>query len=266
MNRQHRRHALLTSLACGATVVQAATQAGASERTVYRYLADASFRQELQALQDETIERGAARLTAAAPEALKVLLEMQGANMPPSVRRAAARDLWDLSQRHRDAITLEKRLHALESQAESQSGPRPCTIPDPAVPAVPDKAAQRPRRKRGTYLVLNALACGATLAQAAAKAGVSERTVRRRLADPIFRHQLQTLQAEMVQRAADLLLAGTLQATKTLIELLAPSTPASVRRAAARDVLELGLFLRQSVELQKRLKDLEVKAGWSLAA
>jgi hypothetical protein len=131
------------------------------------------------------------------------------------------------------------------------------------VPAVPDKA---PRRQRGTHLVLHALACGATLAQAAAKAGVSERTVRRRLADPIFRLQLQTLQAEMVQRAADLLLAGTMQATKTLIELLAPSTPASVRRAAARDVLELGLFLRQSVELQTRLKDLEVKAGWAAAA
>jgi DNA-binding NarL/FixJ family response regulator len=267
-NRQHRRQTLLTSLACGATVAQAATQAGVTERTVYRYLADDAFRQELQSLQDEAIQRGAARLTAAAPEALKVLLEMQGSTMPPSVRRAAARDLWDLSQRHRETITLEKRLQNLENYAHStqpdcQSAPVPASG---SVPATPPTATGRPRRKRATHLVLNALACGATIAQAAAKAKVSERTVYRRLEDHAFRQQLRTLQTEMTQRAAALLLAGTMQATKTLIELLAPSTPPSVRRAAARDVLELGLCLRQMVELENRVKELEVIAGVPVAA
>ena len=114
--------------------------------------------------------------------------------------------------------------------------------------------------------MLNALAAGATLAQAAAKAGVSERTVYRRLADPAFRQQLRALQAEMAQRAADLLLASTLQATKTLLDLLAPSTPASVRRAAARDIIELGLDLRQAVELEDRLNALEVRGGLRSAA
>jgi DNA-binding NarL/FixJ family response regulator len=267
-NRQHRRQALLTSLACGATVAQAAAQTGVTERTVYRYLADAAFRQELQSLQDEAIQRGAARLTAAAPEALKVLLEMQASSMPPSVRRAAARDVWDLSQRHRETITLEKRLQNLENYAQgTQPDCQNAPVPgNGSVSAAPASAPSRPRRKRGTHLLLNALACGATVAQAAAKARVSQRTVYRRLADHAFRQQLRSLQTEMTQRAAALLLAGTMQATKTLIELLAPSTPPSVRRAAARDVLELGLCLRQMVELENRVRELEVMAGVPVAA
>jgi hypothetical protein len=110
------------------------------------------------------------------------------------------------------------------------------------------------------------LACGASVAQAAAKAAVSTRTVYRRLADPEFREQLRTLQAEMTQRAADLLLAGTVQATRTLLDLLAPGTPAHVRRAAARDILELGLGLRQAAELEERLAAVETRVGVRLAS
>src|SRR5262249_15687032 len=100
-NQPQRRHQLAILLASAATVAQASAQAQVSERTVYRYLADPEFRQELQNLQVETVKCAAARLTAAVPDALKVLMESQDPSMPPSVRRAAARDLIDLSQRHR---------------------------------------------------------------------------------------------------------------------------------------------------------------------
>ena len=271
-NQPQRRHTLVTLLACGATVAQAAAQAHVSERTVYRYLADPEFRQQLQTLQAETVQCTAARLTAAAPEALKVLIESQAPSMPPSVRRAAARALMDLSRRHREAITLEKRLQALEQQQRQadtlpavQSRAPEKVSASQAAPPPPANPASRPRRKKAVYPLLNMLACGASVAQAAAKAKVSTRTVYRRLADPEFREQLRTLQAEMTQRAADLLLAGTVQATRTLLDLLAPTTPANIRRAAARDILELGLGLRQAVELEERLAVVEVGAGLRLA-
>ena len=274
-NRQQRQHFLLQLLACGATVAQAAVKARLSERTVYRYLAEDAFRRQLQNLQDETVQCSAARLTTAVPEALKVLMELQAPNMPASIRRAAARDLVQLSQRHRETITLEKRLSALENcQRNAQANPpTPPLDPAAARASAPGatapsaaKDAGRPRRQRGTHALVNALACGATVAQAATKAGVSQRTAYRRLAEADFRQRLQTLQAEMTQRAADLLLASTVQATKTLLDLLAATTPPRVRGAAARDILELGLGLRQAAEMETRLTNLEIDVAFRSAA
>src|SRR5262245_66660668 len=99
-NRQERQQTLVRTMACGATVAVAAKQAGITERTAYRYLADPAVRQELDALQDETNQRAAARLQSAAPQALKNLLEAQNSDAPASVRRVAARRLLELSQRY----------------------------------------------------------------------------------------------------------------------------------------------------------------------
>jgi transposase len=271
-NRQQRRQSLLTILACGATVAQAAQQTGISERTVYRYLAKPAFRRELEARQDETAQRTAARLLAAAPQALKTLIEVQNSSASPGVRRAAARDVLELSQRHRETITLEKRLTALETQAAAETtqagdagsdahdaststGAQTLKFPTPSAP--PSR-----RRLRGTHALLHALAAGATIAKAAAHANVSECTVYRRLADADFCKRLEALQAEMVQRNADLLLTASLQACQTLVDLLAPTVPISVRRAAARDILDPSLSLRQNVEMEKRLAVVEARA-WS---
>src|SRR5256714_587686 len=95
------------------------------------------------------------------------------------------------------------------------------------------------RKQHYVPILVTALAKGATVPQAAAQAGVSERTVYRRLADPAFRARIETLRAEMVQRAAALLIAAAIHAAKTLIDLQASATPAAVRRRAARDILEL---------------------------
>ena len=93
--------------------------------------------------------------------------------------------------------------------------------------------------------MLLALACGATVTQAASKANLSERTVYRRLQDPAFHQRIEALRADMVQRAAALLIAATLLAAKTLVDLQAATTPASVRRRAARDIIELSQKLRR---------------------
>src|SRR5262245_6372003 len=243
---------LITALAKGATVAQAAAQAGVSERTVYRRLGEQAFQDQIEALQDEMLQRAVAMLTAAAQEGIRSLVDLQNESTPPAVRRSAARDILEMGMRLRVAAELEKRLIALENRSADAEGPFAPASPTPAASTPPSKG-----RKRGNPTLLMALACGASVAQAAAKAGISERTAYRRLTDPAFRARIETLRAEMVQRAAALLIAAAVHAAKTLIDLQAAATPASVRRRAARDILELSERLRHATILEKRLAALE---------
>jgi hypothetical protein len=108
--------------------------------------------------------------------------------------------------------------------------------------------------------LLQALACGATVENAARKAGVSERTAYRRLDDQAFQHQLDGLKAEMVQRSARMLTGAGMGAVKTLVDLQNDaSVPAGVRRRSARDVLEMGLKYREAAELEQRLAAVEAR-------
>jgi hypothetical protein len=113
-----------------------------------------------------------------------------------------------------------------------------------------------PRKKNDTPLLL-ALACGATVEQAARQAGLTARTVYRRLEDPAFRRKVQRLRCEIVQRTAGTLTAAATEAVKTLLELLKGNSPAAVRLGAARSVLEIGMKVREVAELEERLTALE---------
>jgi hypothetical protein len=109
--------------------------------------------------------------------------------------------------------------------------------------------------------LLKALAIGATVESAARKAEVSERTVYRRLADSKFRWRLTSLRNEMVERTAGMLTGGGLSAVKTLVDLQQDAAVnAHVRRRAARDVLELGIKLRETADLEQRIAALEERA------
>jgi hypothetical protein len=99
-------------------------------------------------------------------------------------------------------------------------------------------------RKTIDDLLLAALSCGAAVPQAAHQAGVSPRTVYRRLADPAFQDHLKAARAELLRRTGGMLTAGALEAVKTLFELQKASAPPSVRLGAARAVVELGLKVR----------------------
>jgi hypothetical protein len=92
---------------------------------------------------------------------------------------------------------------------------------------------------------------------AANKAGLSRRTVYRRLADPDFRAQVTEVRAEMVRRAAGMVSAAGLGAAKTLTALQESATSESVRLGAARATIELGCKLRETVEWTERLAALE---------
>ena len=112
-------------------------------------------------------------------------------------------------------------------------------------------------RKKAEEQLLMTLACGATVEQAAAKCRISERTVYRRLEDPVFCQRLQEVIAGMVKRTAGMLTASGGEASKTFLALLKEPTPPATRHAAARSIIELGVKTRETVDLEQRIAALE---------
>ena len=110
-------------------------------------------------------------------------------------------------------------------------------------------------------MLLTALVSGSTAAEAAAVAGVGERTVRRRIADPTFAERVDAARAEMVEAALARLSSGAITAVDTLRSLMSPEGPPSVRLGAAKAFLEYGIRLRAEQELCERLKAVEVHLG-----
>ena len=117
--------------------------------------------------------------------------------------------------------------------------------------------AENGRRKRDDILAL-ALAAGQTLRDAAATAGIGERTATRRWADPEFRRYVADLRYEMTERALGKLADGMAEAGQVLRALLQAERE-SVRLGACRAILELGVKLREAVELERRLAALEAR-------
>jgi hypothetical protein len=102
-----------------------------------------------------------------------------------------------------------------------------------------------------------ALACGATVENAAASAGVSPATVYRRRKDAEFQQELRNTKADMAARTTSMLTAAGGEAVKTLLRLLKDSMPPAIQLGAARAVLELGGRFRELSELEERMAVLE---------
>lgn len=120
-------------------------------------------------------------------------------------------------------------------------------------------AMQRTGRRRADDGLVLALACGATIENAARQAGVSEMTVFRRLREPEFQAKIQAAKHEMVERTARMLSAAALESVKTLLDLQGKNQPASVRHSAARTIIEFGVRLRENAELFERVAALEAQ-------
>lgn len=116
--------------------------------------------------------------------------------------------------------------------------------------------AQKGRRNADEQLLI-ALACGSTVENAAKKAGIAESTVYRRLRDQEFQQRLDEVRRDMVERASSMLTAAAMEAVRALVELLGKDSPPATRLGAARAVLEIGLRMREAVDLEQRLHDLE---------
>ena len=110
-------------------------------------------------------------------------------------------------------------------------------------------------------IAIEALADGATLADAAAAADVSLRTLRRWRADPMFAVELRQATAARFADASRVLAGGAERAARCLLVLVDDDdAPAHVRVSAATAVLR---FTRESIELDDlcdRLARLEAAA------
>jgi lambda repressor-like predicted transcriptional regulator len=106
--------------------------------------------------------------------------------------------------------------------------------------------------------VVAELAAGSTVAAAAKTAGVAERTIRRWLAEPAFKSEVDAARAQMVSDALGRLSDSATAAARALRAIVEDNQmPPGVRVSAARNILEMGTRLRESVELEQRIAALE---------
>lgn len=115
----------------------------------------------------------------------------------------------------------------------------------------------RKTREGADDKLIAALACGATVEAAARQAGVTKRTVFRRLLEPEFKRRLQEFRTELVGRTANVLTAAATESVRTLLELQKSPTHHSTRLGAAKAILELGIRLRESAQFEGRISSLE---------
>lgn len=113
--------------------------------------------------------------------------------------------------------------------------------------------------KKSDMVLIAMLASGSSITDSAEAAKVSERTARRRLDDPEFCHMVNEAQAAMLNEASGVLSASMTEAANTLRALL-KSENERTRLVAARSILRLGPEVREKVEFEARLLELE-KAG-----
>ena len=112
-------------------------------------------------------------------------------------------------------------------------------------------------RKNADSALITALAAGGTVEATAKTAGVSERTVYRRLDDPAFRRRVVEARDEMLEQAMAQLSRAATGATTTLVMLLAKDVPATVRLGASRAILDTLLRWREQTSLAERLDRIE---------
>lgn len=101
-----------------------------------------------------------------------------------------------------------------------------------------------------------ALARGATVAEAAAEGGVSERTVYRRLEESEFRVRVASRRDAAIGCVTGRLSEINLKAAETLEGLL-DSVDEKIQLQAAKACIELGMKIRDSSEIADRLTELE---------
>jgi hypothetical protein len=112
---------------------------------------------------------------------------------------------------------------------------------------------------------------GKTHEDAARVVGISSATVRRRLADPAFRAQLDAARQELVAGTVAMLAGSATRAADTLAGLLDAENE-SVRFRAAQAILELVDKLGSTRDLDVRLEGIEEalgidpRTGWRKAA
>ncbi len=122
--------------------------------------------------------------------------------------------------------------------------------------SLPQETTPHTADLKGEPTAALAIASGSTIVEAAERAGISERTVRRRLDDPDYRMEISRLRSKLLDAAVGRLVAATTQAAGTMQALLEADSE-HVRLGAAKGILEFGLSLQEALETQTRITTLE---------
>jgi hypothetical protein len=117
---------LVRALAAGATVREAAEQAGLEERTAHRRLADADFRRAVSRARGRLFQTALGRLAGLASKAAGIFERLMESDQP-SVARRAAKAVLVLGPRLRES-ELEERISRLEDQADEKTNETPTAV------------------------------------------------------------------------------------------------------------------------------------------
>ncbi|MFY9611633.1 MAG: hypothetical protein WAU45_23845 [Blastocatellia bacterium] len=117
-NGRHSEAILITSLAGGSSVREAAALAGVSERTAHRRWSDPGFRLKVNEAWSEIVRQAVGKLGDASTHAAAVLRELLNADSE-SVRLSAARSILDHTVRLSEFANVEQRLSNLESALQA---------------------------------------------------------------------------------------------------------------------------------------------------
>jgi hypothetical protein len=111
--RENADDRLILSLVRGATVQQAAREAGIGARTAHRRMADEAFVAKLRAAQEAAFRDGLGQMAAAFAVAVAKLLDLMSSGSEKT-QVAAARAIVAAAPRVRHDVELEQRLLELE--------------------------------------------------------------------------------------------------------------------------------------------------------
>jgi hypothetical protein len=114
---------LITALAAGSTVPEAAKTAGISLRTAYRWLEDSELRAEIALVRARMIERAAGKLAASCVEAAEILAKLARSAKSETIRLSAARSVLEQALRLRESLDIATRLAELERYIPNQADP-----------------------------------------------------------------------------------------------------------------------------------------------
>jgi hypothetical protein len=103
-----------------------------------------------------------------------------------------------------------------------------------------------------------ALATGASVNEAAERAGVDRKTVQRKLADPEFRREVSEFRGEFIAATLGRMADNMTRAADRLAVLLNDANP-SIQLRAIRTMMSFGLRFRDSVDIAERIHDLEAE-------
>ena len=112
------------------------------------------------------------------------------------------------------------------------------------------------KRRNVDALLIVGMATGRPIADVAAEAGVSERTVQRRMAKPEFQRKVSDLRWQMMKDLSGRLSQVSGKAMERLQSLLEADSE-NVRLGAARSILDQTLRVREAVDFELRLQDVE---------